>query len=258
MKRNKKLFFLCLLFTCFSCIIYGQVKTKSQLQRQKTENLRKIKEAEKILFQTERKKENSIGQLTALIQQIIVRQELILAITLEIEYLNNEIVETESIIISLENDLANLKKEYASMVYNAYKASYGVNTLSFLFSAESFNQFFMRLKYIEFYGKERRNQAREIKFVSTSLEFELDRINQKKFEKNDLLSTQVSETGNLNSTKQKQKLLIAQLSKSEKKIRDEISDWIIANEALEKRIADIVKEEIRRNSIARNKRIHSD
>ena len=76
--------------------LFGQ--TRSSLEKQKTENQRRIAEATKILGQTQKQKKASLGQYQALVNQINQRQALINTIQRELNYLNQEIKENEEII----------------------------------------------------------------------------------------------------------------------------------------------------------------
>jgi len=241
------IFFLSIFFGFAIQDSYGQ-KSKNQLEKEKAENLKRISEAQRILQETEKRKEASLGQLSAIRQQIKIREELINGIQGEVNLLNNEIDETNEIINSLNEDLDQLKKEYASMVYAAYKANQGYQKLIFLFSATSFNQFMMRLDYMEQYGKERRNQVKEIEMVSSALEDQLAVNRQKREEKNKLLNEQIQENQKLSSLNERQSATISSLNKKESELRKEVADRKAANDKLEKMIAAIVAEEIRKSS----------
>ncbi|MFC2125608.1 murein hydrolase activator EnvC family protein, partial [Bacteroidota bacterium] len=151
-----------------SDIVIGQ-KTRSQLENEKKQAVQKLQDAQKILGQTEKKKENSIGQLKALNYQINVREVVIKTITGEVKLMNDEISEHEMVISSLEDDLDNLKKEYSSMVYTTFKATTGFRNLTYIFSASTFNQLYMRIKYMEQYADERKRQLQLIQKVRESL-----------------------------------------------------------------------------------------
>lgn len=253
MIRDNKVIFIigCFLFCCLPFSVAAQ-KSKTQLEKEKSENLRKITETQRILQETENRKETSMGQLQAINEQIKVRQDLIKAIEGEITLLNQEIDDTNEIIESLNDDLDNLKEEYASMVYAAYKADQGFEKLIFIFSASSFNQFMMRLKYMEQYGIERKNQVKEIEFVTESLLDQLDYIRKKREQKNDLLNEQITENQKLTSLNVKQKSAISSLAKKESQLRKELAERKTANERLEKMIATIIAEEIRKSSASAN------
>ena len=61
---------LCLLVFCIFSYSVAAQKTKSQLQKEKQQNLEKIKEVEKIIDETTTKKTNTIGELNALNERI--------------------------------------------------------------------------------------------------------------------------------------------------------------------------------------------
>jgi chromosome segregation ATPase len=128
---NKIWLVLCLSFLAGGAL--AQQKTKEQLQRERTENLKKIEEASKTLERTTSKKKTSLGQLNALRYQIGVRQKVINGIVEELSLLDDEINDNLEVIASLENDLNELKKEYGAMVYSAYKARSCQDKLTFLF-----------------------------------------------------------------------------------------------------------------------------
>ncbi|MFT6972528.1 MAG: peptidoglycan hydrolase CwlO-like protein, partial [Roseivirga sp.] len=134
-----------------SFFAHGQNPRKS-LEAQKLEILKKIQETEKILSQTSSKKASSIGRLRALNQQIQTRTSLIGAIKGEVNLLDSEMGENQSIIDAMGNDLLALKAEYAEMIYTTQKTSKGFNELTFLFASSTFNQLFMRMKYIQQYS----------------------------------------------------------------------------------------------------------
>ena len=144
-------------------------KSKSQLQKEKQQNLEKIKETEKILSETGLQKKNTLGELSALNQRIGQQESLINSIKSEISLLDSDINENNQIIQALEEDLGKLKEEYASMLFSAQKATGKTNKLTFLFSAKSFDQLLMRLKYMEQYGKSRQEQADAITRVKKVL-----------------------------------------------------------------------------------------
>ena len=238
-----------LLFASFliSTASYAQ-KSKSTLEREKKANLRKIEEAEKILVETESEKKATLGQLQALNHQIKVRTDLINAISQEINLLNEEISDKSLVVNALQQDLVQLKEEYAEMIYGAYKANRGFNKLTFIFSAKTFNQLFLRLKYLEQYSQARQVQVENIEEVSAALIAERSDLETKKSEQSELLNNKVQENKNLLSVKSKQNKVFAQLSKREKELKQELADRKDAIFRLDKLIADIVKKEIEKSN----------
>lgn len=228
-------------------------QNKKELEQQKKRTLQEIKDAQKILEQTEDEKVVSLGQLHALSKQIEARESLIKSINREINLLNSEIKEVELVISSLEDDLQNLKKEYASMVYITYKANKGFNKISFIFSANTFHQFYMRLKYMEQYSKARKDQVAEIEKVKEMLQQQVASIESKNEEKIRLRAEQVKENKNLLKSKDKQDQMVAQLTKKENQLRKELKAKKKAVAEIDDLIAKLVAKEMKAASANTNK-----
>jgi murein hydrolase activator len=243
------LFFL--IFFLFTLSVSAQ-KTKSQLQKEKQENLEKIKEVEKIIGETSTKKKNSVGELNALNQRIRVQENLITSIKGEIDLLDTEITENNDIINALEDDLTKLKKEYVAMLYAAQKASNSTTRLTFLFSAKSFDQLIMRLRYMEQYGETRKLQADQIGKVQGELSGQVKEIRTRREEKNKLLNDVVTENGNLTNLKKKQSGLVRTLERQEKKLRKDLAETKKLVARLDKLIEDLIREEMERAARAKS------
>jgi len=242
MTGNKHL--ILLFFFIFSAIAsFSQQKTKAQLQKERSENLKKIKLAEQTLRQTSSKKQASVGQLNAIKYQIRTRQKVINSIKDEIGLLNKEINDNLEIIASLEADLTNLKKEYAAMIYAASKAQNGQDRLTFLFSSKSFNQLIRRLEYLEQYSEARQKQVEQIIAVQQTLLEENTTVEAKKDEKRGLLTDQIKESSSLEEMRQQQKTVLVNLQKEEKQLKKELAQRRKSLKALDNLINDIIKRE---------------
>jgi septal ring factor EnvC (AmiA/AmiB activator) len=237
---------LCLfVFSIFSFTVAAQ-KTKSQLQKEKQQNLEKIKEVEKIIDETSTKKTNTIGELNALNERIREQEKLVKSIKGEVNILDSEIGENNDIIGALEVDLKKLKKEYASMFYAAQKANNSTTRLTFLFSSNSFDQLIMRLRYMKQYGETRKLQAEQITKVQEELSGQVKEIKVRREEKSRLLNDEVAATNNLTKLKQKQNSLVRNLERQEKKLRKDLEETKKAVARLDKLIDDLIKEEMAR------------
>lgn len=240
-------FCLVLLLFFASTASFAQ-KSKSRLEKEKNENLAKIKEAEKILSQTTTKKKATLGELKALNRQIQVRTRFIGTISQEISMLDEEISDKSLVVNSLQDDLKDLKVEYAEMIYSAYKANRGFNKLTFLFSAKTFNQLFLRMKYLEQYSEARKIQVQNIEEVSDALIQEKTDLQTKKTEQSSLLKSKLKENKDLVTVKTRKNKVFSQLSKREKELKAELARRKKAMNDLNTLIAKIIKEEIEKTS----------
>jgi septal ring factor EnvC (AmiA/AmiB activator) len=221
-------------------------KTKAQLQKEKKESLNKIKEVEKILGETTAKKKNTLGELTALNQRIREQENLINSIKAEIAFLDEEIQENNEFIQALEDDLKKLKTEYATMLFVAQKANNSATRLTFLFSADSFEQLMMRLRYMRQYSDRRKLQVEVITQVQEELSGQIKLIEARKVEKNSLLNDQISENNNLADLKKKQNDVFRSLSREEKTLKKDLEETRKALAVLDKKINEIIREEMAR------------
>lgn len=250
MRPNSFLFVLAFLF--FGTPLFAQ-KSKEQLQREKKENLQRIKEAQATLQKTSEQKKVSLGQLNAYKFQITAQENLISNYKSEISILEKEIDQDQEIISSLEEDEKNLKDEYAAMIYAAYKASRGQDKLVFLFSSSSFNQFFRRLQYLQQYAEARRKQVNQITAVREMLTLQIASIESKKKEQANLLQAQLEEKNKLVGLKEKEQKAVASLSSREKELKEELKRRNKSLAALNKLIDDIIKKELEAAAKAKEK-----
>jgi septal ring factor EnvC (AmiA/AmiB activator) len=238
-------FFLLLL--CLPLATHAQKqKSKAQLEKEKKENLKRIKEANRILQQTKKQKEASIGQLNAIKEKITVQKGVINNISREINYIDSDVKETEGIVGALQNDLDKLKEEYATMVYAASKTANSYNKLMFLFASDSFNQLVRRMRYLQQYSEARKMQVEQINKVQAALTGQIAVLESKRQEKQSLLGKQLAENKNLLTLRQQQDSVITKLSKQESSLQKEVAARQESVRKLDKLIADIVREEIER------------
>ncbi len=241
-----KFFLLALLVFCSVCPRVLAQKSKKQLEKEKKENLRKLQQANEILKEVSQEKKASISQLQVLKQKSRLKEQNISSIQTELGMLQSDIHHLENEQQTLANTLLRIKKEYAAMVYAASKASV-TNQLIFLFAAETFNQFLMRLQYLRFYSEARRTQALQIQTMSLEMGRKQEELTGVKQGKEVLLTTEKQEKQQLESLKESQKQVVSDLSKREKELRQKIEKHKAAVRRLDEIISRMVKAEIRRS-----------
>jgi septal ring factor EnvC (AmiA/AmiB activator) len=237
--------------------LHAQNDRKS-LEQEKKQAQKRIAEAQQILDQTTSKAKASIGQLNAINKQLEARSQLIRSISRELSILNEQITEDNIVIEALQNDLANLKKEYATMVYAAYKSRSSYSRLTFLFSSKTFDQFMMRFKYLQQYTEARQNQVRLINEVRNQLISEIEQLESRKIERESLLADKVQENKKLITLKKKQNSVLAQLKTREEDLKQEIAQRKDDLQKLEKLIADLIRSEMKKSDVAKGDRIDLD
>ena len=219
---------------------------RKRLEREKKENLQKIKEAQRILGETSSQRESTLGQLNAINQQIEARESLIKSISQEIEILTTQIDEVSSVIDALEEDLVNLKNEYAYMVYAASKNTSSYDRLMFIFSASTFNQLFARVKYMQQYSQARKNQIEQIQKVKETLVNQKEVIEGKQMEQKVLLDQQTIASQDLLALKTKQRAVVRELGERATELKREVEVRRREINKLESVIAKLIKNELKK------------
>lgn len=219
---------------------------RKRLERDKKENLQKIKEAQRILSETSSQRESTLGQLNAINQQIEARESLIKSITEEIEILSTQIGEVGSVINALEEDLVNLKNEYAYMVYAASKNTSSYDRLMFIFSSGTFNQLFARVKYMQQYSQARKNQIEQIQKVKETLVSQKEVIEGKQMEQKVLLDQQTIASQDLLALKTKQRAVVRELGERATELKREVEVRRREINKLESVIAKLIKNELKK------------
>lgn len=238
--------FIFALFCLFFSDLQAQTKkTREQLEREKAEVQERLKEFDKILRQTTAIKKNSIGELNAVIKKVQTQSRLVNTLDREIKLLDQEIQETESKIKKLEQELKDLKAEYARMIYNTSKLNRGLSIVSFVFSSGSFNQLYMRLKYLKQYTDNRKQQAEQIGKVSIQLAEEQISLDEKRVEKEKVLEEERQEKLALDQARKEQQGIVNNLSKKEKDIQKQIAETKKQQDQLNRMIKQVIEDEIR-------------
>lgn len=246
MKRNsKKVVFIVL--TCIICANAVFSQTKEELQEKKVKTEESIKISNQLLEQTEKTKTAGLNKLLIIKKRISLREQLINEINEQIKFLDNEINIKNNKILKLENELELLKKEYARMIYFAYKNRNSYDRLIFILAAEDFNQAYRRMKYFQQYTQYRKKQAEKIVIAQKDLEYETEQLKEQKSDKIQLLANKEKERNLLNTEKVIETNEIDRLKKKETEIRKEIKENQKIMKRLENAIAELIAKEAKAN-----------
>lgn len=220
-------------------------KSKTQLEKERKTLLKELKQTDKIFKSTQKARKVSVGQLRAINHQIKKRKKYLSTIQEEVDYYNQQIIQTSDIILGMENDINALKKEYGEMVYQASKKNTSFEKLAFLFSAQSLNQLKLRFKYISMYNASRKKQVKIISDVKNMLIGEQEEIILHKEEKKILLEELIDEEIKLESSKIHQAELVKSLKQDEEKLRKKIKKQKKQQKLLDDLIKKIIDDELK-------------
>ena len=256
--RQCSLFVFLLLAICFFNS-FSQSGDKEALQDKKAKIQKEIKLTNTLLQKANKEKNQSLTTLKTLNKQIQSRQEIIQTLDLEVKMasiqignLKQQIQETQQSIVTQQELLDTLKSEYALMIRHAYLNRNAYDRLAFVFSAQSYNQAFKRLRYLQEYSQFRQKQVEEIQLTEQKLNDELLALKRQKVllivaknEKTQSLKASQIEIGILDNEQSSQKNLLFRLRKKEKQLKKELQSKQSLAKELDKQIRKIIEEEIR-------------
>ena len=252
-------YLLTVVFTLGFCLLANS-QSKEVLQSKKAQIQKEIQLTNKLIKKAKKEKNQSINILSTLNKQIESRGEIVKTLDQEIkmtivqiENLKAEIKDTKQSIQNQQNLLDTLKKEYALMIRHAYHNRNSYDRLAFIFSAQSYNQAFKRIRYLQEYSQFRQKQVKEIKEVERQLSEELLSLKRQKVlltvaknERNAMLGESQIEINLLTQEKQSQNTFLSSLRKREKKLKKDLSKQQQLAKTLDDKIKKIIAEEIRK------------
>lgn len=217
---------------------------KKQFEQERKELLQRINTINQILEQTTSKKKVNTGQLTALNKKIETNNLLIASLTQEIKSTNRQLDQQVQKVQMLQAELLQLKKEYAQILFWGSKSMRHINTLVFIFSADTFQVLLQRLRATKQYVKIRKEHFEGIKKVGLQLQLQRTDLEKKVHRKQGLLAQRQAEQVRLHHSKQKQHQVLNKLEHQQGELGKELRKQNEAIKRLDKLISDIVKKEI--------------
>ncbi len=237
---NRLINFLIILF-----LFSNPLNAQSSLELKNKQNKIKkdIELMEKMIEEANTKKKESISELNLLTKKVEYQNKYIENLNIEVKSLDKNIIDNIELINSLNNDLKDIKMEYAKIIYNAYKNKRKENFLMYIFASNSFNQAYKRVKYMQLYLEYKNRQAKLIlAFEKVILNKNNELIEQKKNKKT-LIAERESELLNITKEKDKKRKLFNNLQKRENELLAEIEEKKKIAKKIENEITKLVEKE---------------
>jgi len=242
---------VCMALSFFSVTAQDK-KTQLEAKRKKLEE--EIKFTQKLLQKTKANKDATMADLNALNEQIKLRQTLIEEVGVEINAYSAKINENVEHLKTEEQQLTQLKSEYADAIVKTYKYQRFADKLMFVLNAESFAQAWRRINYLRKYAEYRNQQVAQIVDQKSAITGQIAQINDKKKTKEQLLQGKVQEANQLNKTVVQKNQVVQSLKKQETLLTSEIQKKKAAQQKLDAQIEIIIKKEIEAARLAEEKR----
>lgn len=237
---------LALMFFVVAFLFSIQAQSVKELELQRKQTLKKLEITSKMLNETKKSKRSSLNKLTIINKNIKERKTLITTISTEIGQLDNEIQTLGQEKKKLENRLALLKEDYVKLVQETHLNRSLYTKIMFVLSANTFDQSYRRLRYLQEYTNYRKQQVYEMENVKTQIIHKNDSLEIHKTTKVEVVKQKETERQKLAVDEKKEKVLLTDLQKKEKKLRADLKLQQKKANDINNKIERIIAEEIRK------------
>lgn len=242
----KKFIPLIILLWSVPAILHAQNSNQSreELEHRKKELQREIDEANAELKDTKKSTRESLGQLRALKDKIVLRTRLINNINEEINFINGDINSAYRDVRTLQKDLDTLKAQYSQLVVYAYKNRSTYDILNFVFSAQSFNDAVKRYQYLKQYREYRHRQASNIMETQELLNKKIANLQSQKDKRANTLKTEQDQRATLEQDKKEKDDVLNKLKGREKELVTDINQRKKDAQKVQAAIRAVIRREI--------------
>jgi septal ring factor EnvC (AmiA/AmiB activator) len=239
-----------------------QGQSVSELEQQRKQTLKNLETTNKMLNETKKSQKSSITKLTIINKNIKERKTLITNINHEIGSLDNKIQQLDQEKHQLESRLTVLKRDYTKLVQEAHINRSLYAKIMFILSAESFDQSYRRLRYLQEYTSYRKDQVNQIEKVKTDIVHKNDSLQVHKTTKIKVVKQKETEAQKLKKDEQNEKVLLTDLQKKEKKLRADLKiqqkKAAEINSKIERIIAEQIRKEQEKRAAEEKKRLEAE
>lgn len=205
---------------------------------------KQIAESESLLQTTTKNVGSQLKGLAALTGQIEERKRYILAINSDMDAIDRELVSLERQLNQLQKELKDKKTKYAASVNYLYRNHTIQDKLLFIFSAQTLEQTYRRLRYVREYASYQRMQGEEIQKKQKQINNKRAELTEARKAKENLLKERENEKTTLERQEKEQKALVDSLRKKQRSLQSEINKKRKEANQLNARIDRLIAEEI--------------
>ena len=245
MNRPRLLLILAALFCALNLAAQNQSldALRDEIRRAEEE----IRATNELLAKTKKDKQVTQNQLKLIQNRIRNRKQIIANLEKQTQVINGDIGTKNDTVHAMQNELTKLRKEYADMVYAAYKNYKLNNFLVFLFASKDFNDATRRISYMRRYNRMRQQKAEQIKSVADSLHVQIGELENRKAELTKVRDTRTQEVSSLGKDEKQYQSSLSEINTKSGKLSSEIRKKQSQINKLHQRIQAIIAEEARKN-----------
>ncbi len=228
------------------CLMAG-AQTVSSLQQQIKKAEEEIRLSTALLERTRSDKKVTEAELKLIRQRISSRKKIISSLDQQIVLIDRNVAFKGKELDSLYQVVGQLKKEYSTMVYEAYKNYKMNNVLLFLFASKDFNDATRRIDFMRRYNTSREQKAAQIDSLTGRIEGQILDLDTKRVELETVKDTRNNELASLGQDERTYESTASRLKSQEGKINKELAAKRAQIQAAQKQLQRIIDEEARKS-----------
>lgn len=216
------------------------------LRKNKAQAETQLRETNRELQKTLKNARSMLNELELINAEIRDRNNLIAQLNKEVAAMNRRQREMNDSIYLLQKELNAKKASYAKAICNMSRRRSDYDQLMFIFSAQSLNQSYRRMRYLKEYSAWRKRQASDIALQQTELKAKQEKLKKIVAERQKLIGERTQEANRLKTQQGEKKQFVSSLKKQEKTLRSEAKKQQSQIDALNRKIDTIIAEEARK------------
>ncbi|MBR3990371.1 MAG: peptidoglycan DD-metalloendopeptidase family protein [Bacteroidales bacterium] len=242
--------FLCILALALVCALpaAGQKTSMKKLESQRAQLEKDIALLNRKLEQNSKNKSAALSSLSLLRSKIKAREKLITGCDQTLAVLDDSIAVVQKEMNRLQQRHDTLSYYYSRLIRGAYKNRDSRLWYMYILSSESIGQGLKRAGYLRGMSAQLSTQALRIRETSARLAVEKERLDGLRKEEAAMRKKVVGERSRLRGEEADANKLVNQLSKDRKKFQRELQEKNRQKEALNRKIADLIRQESQKAS----------
>lgn len=223
---------------------HSSAQSRTELESQQRSLLAQIKKTSSLLAANTKDLAESETKLALMQKQIDDRKSLISSYDQQIKIADQQLVTMHNEVELLEMQQQNILNTYGEAMRSMYRLNQTQNRWLFLLSGTSFNQIFLRWRYLSQVRRSWTRQLARLEATTDSLETRRTQVEAERNRKLELKSELSSQQKRLDSDVLQQKQILVSLQMDEKKLRNQLKDYRKTREKLNAAIREMIEEKV--------------
>lgn len=247
---SPRLFYIMLVFILLvSSDAAAQKRTAKSIKREQQVTQQEIQETSQKIRTNTAKTKRSLNQLNLIEAEISSHERTISNLNNDLDSINKRLKLLQDSIKDTENKIIGLKKNYSNAIRNIQARSSSFDRMLFIFSANSFNQAYRRIRYLQQFSEWREKQTQEIQKIQLRLKEQQLSANKYYKQRSESLAKQNTERLTLVKKRKQQSNVVSNLKKEGKELQRILAEKQRQARLLDDALTKLIAEEERKAAL---------